>query len=330
MRLAALLALALAGCTWVERDPGPARDQPPPIDPVPRFGVTAVHPDRVDLARSGASWYLNWTADPTPGVELEFVPMVCAYVGAGPVSQDELDALGRKASGYPDRTLFLVGNEVGHPPQGDLRTPAQYARDFAACREALLSRNPTFRFSTGPMILAEPALYAGAGGSLHYLRQLLEVWESDHGAPIPADFIAATAHLLPDDDADVGVFAAQVGRFRRFLYENGLADRPVIVTEYGAALGDADDATRLQFLLDATRFLATARDEEVGHPQDDYRLVQRFAWFNADPIGTLEKLRLMGTAGFAVNISRSALFARNGQLSELGVAYARIAAASRE
>jgi hypothetical protein len=333
LALLALPAVVLAACDLVERDAPAAPDGAAAAGPTPRFGVAAVHAERVDLGRTGASWYLNWTPDPAPGVGLEFVPMVCAYPDARPVGPGILAelqaAVAARPRSYPDGTLFIVGNEIGYGPQRDHRTPERYAADFRACREALLAANPTFRFAVGPVILSDaPAVardYVGGAGGLAYLDAVLDAWRREHGAPLPAELFAATSHVLEGEGVDRDAFRAGVLRLRRFLAERGLAERGVVITEYGVPIGRPGAERIERFLVEATAYLLEARDPRIGCPSDGDRLVQRFAWFLADSPGTLEKLRLLGPAAFAVRLSQTALFTRDGRLTHLGAAYASAA-----
>lgn len=327
MRRATVLLVSLLGCAFIERNPDAAPEQSPAVEPAERFGVTALHPERVDLSQLGASWYLNWSPEASPGVPLEFVPIVCAFTGGASVGSEQLEALRARLPEFPDRTLFVIGSEIGHPPQNDARSPAMYVDDFATCREMILAANPTFRVSVGAIVLSSPAEYVGAKDGFDYLGQVLKLWQDRYSEPLPADFFSATAHVLQGGGMDLDVFERQIRNFRRFLEASGLRDRFVLITEYGGALGPSDPKTRAHFLTEATRILTTARDPATGCPKDDNRLVQRFAWFTADPVGTWEKLKLLGPGGFFFNLSRSALLTRDGQMTRLGVAYAQAAKA---
>src|SRR5438552_1415719 len=110
---------------------------PLPADQAARAGVGLAVPASVpSIARAGARWYFNWSVHPHRGVRLEFVPLVCGYPGAG-VSDKQLqsvrETIQSNPADYPNRTLFLVGNEIGYKPQQDRRPPAAYARDFRRC-----------------------------------------------------------------------------------------------------------------------------------------------------------------------------------------------------
>lgn len=76
-----------------------------------------------------------------------------------------------------------------------------------------------------------------------------------------------------------------------------------------------------RFLAGSVRFLAEARDPAIGCPGDDFRFVQRFAWFTAHPLGWLEQLRLLGRGAFAIDLEQTALFDRRDALTPLGRAW---------
>jgi len=301
-----------------------------------RFGVSALHGESVPLERSGAGWYLNWTARPAPGVALEFVPMACAYPDREPVTAQALAELAGEVAAhrerYPGGTLWLIGDEIGYRPQHDGRPPERYARDFHDCRAALRSVDPSFRIATGPVILSQSAAvvseYAGAPGGLAYLDAVLAAYRRLYGDELPADFVAATAHVASGDGTDLDAFRAQIVGLRRFLAERGLRSRRVVITEFGAAIGRPAEPQRLGFLAGSTEFLANARDAAIGCPEDDGRLVQRFAWFTAHAAPLLETFRLLGRGALAVHLAQTSLFDRAGELTPLGRAYAAAVARS--
>jgi hypothetical protein len=300
--------------------------------------VSAVRAEDYDLSRTGASWYLNWTPFPAPGTGLEFVPMVCAYPDGEPVTTESLAALRAKIEerrdDYPAGTLWLVGNELGYPPQRDSRSPERYAIDFRACRAMLHNLDPSFRVAVGPVVLSQRdevvRAHVGGHGGLGYLAAVIRSYREQYGEPIPADFFGATAHVLEGEGTDSTVFEEQIVELRRLLAEHGMKERGVVVTEFGVALGDPEDEEVERFLEGSVRFLLEARDREIGCSRDDFRLVQRFAWFTAHRLGWLEELRLLGLGAFAVDLKQTALLRRNGDPSGLGRAYARAARAYAE
>lgn len=297
--------------------------------PAARFGVSSVAAGAFALRSTGASWYLNWTATPTPDTPLEFVPMVCAYPDDAPVTPTSLAALEIQIRGhlsaYPDGTLWLIGNEIGFRPQHDTRTPERYAADFHECRSMLLRINATFRIAVGPVILSESAAitenYVGATGGLEYLAGVLAAYRKAHAQDLPADAFSATAHVLGGNGADLATFQAQVIRFRTLLADHGLREREAIVTEFGVAYGDPPFEAVARFLSESIAFLDRERSDQIGCPKDDDRLIQRWAWFTAHPLGVVDKLRLLGWGALGLNLSRTSLFNSNGELNYLGHAY---------
>jgi hypothetical protein len=335
-RVATVLALGLVlglAAREASRSDPPDPRPPGPASDAARFGASAVHAERYDLSRAGAAWYLNWTPFPAPGTDLEFVPMVCAYPDGDPVTTESLAALREKIEArrdeYPPGTLWLVGNELGYPPQRDSRSPERYAIDFQACRTMLLGVDPSFRVAVGPVILSQRddvvQAHVGGLGGLGHLAAVMKSYREQYGEAIPADFFSATAHVLEGEGMDSAVFEEQIVALRRLLAENGMKERGLVVTEFGVAIGDPEDEEVERFLESSVRFLAEARDPEIGCRRDDFRLVQRFAWFTAHRLGWLEELRLLGFGAFAVDLKQTALLRRNGDPSGLGRAYARAA-----
>jgi len=300
-----------------------------PADEV-RFGVSALHAESVPLAESGAGWYLNWTERPAPGVALEFVPMACAHPDREPVTAEAIAALARDVAAqrerYPAGTLWVIGDEIGYRPQHDSRPPERYARDFRDCRAALLAVDPSFRIATGPILLSPSpdvvSEYAGARGGLAYLDAVLAAYRRLYGTELPSDYVAATADVASGDGTNLAAFREQIVALRRFLEERGLQHRRVVITEFGAAIGRPAPDDVLRFLVGATDFLATARDDALGCPEDEGRLVQRFAWFTAHPAGLLETFHRLGLGALTVHLAETSLFDREGALTPLGRAYA--------
>ncbi|MBM4185528.1 MAG: hypothetical protein FJ207_15130 [Gemmatimonadetes bacterium] len=308
----------------------PGQEAPSVTPPAaPRFGVNSVAGGSFDLSSTGASWYLNWSPTPTPDTPLELVPMVCAYTDHKPVTPAYLAALEEqiraRPSAYPDGTLWLIGNEIGYRPQHDSRTPERYAADFHECRSMLLRINPTFRIAVGPVILSDSSTiirdYVGGAGGLGYLAGVAAAYRKAYGADIPADAFTATGHVLEGNGVNLAIFEAQVVRFRTFLANNGFRQREAIITEFGVAYGDPTFEEIAHFLAKSTAFLDGARMPDIGCPKDDDRLIQRWAWFTAHPLGMVEKLRRLGFGALSLDLAQTSLFNANGALNYLGRTY---------
>ena len=74
-----------------------------------------------------------------------------------------------------------------------------------------------------------------------------------------------------------------VDYFRRWMARNGQRDKPLIVTEYGILMppeyGFPPEKVT-EFMRATFDYLLNARDEEIGYPSDDNRLVQKLAWYS--------------------------------------------------
>lgn len=323
------------------REPSPPSamlgPDPPPLsaDDAADGGVSlAVQNDDPGLAQIGARWYFNWDFRPHGDVDLEFVPLVCGYPGDRQVSEQHLreveDSIRSDPDAYPDGTMFLIGNEIGYTHQNDGRSPREYAEDFHRCHQLITSINPSFEVSVGPAILSPDEGITGAivdaDDGLDYLRQVIEAYEEQQGELIPAEYFAATNHVMDADEIDV--FEARIVEMRRLLADHGLRDRGVILTEVGVPTRGSTAEQIEAFMQDAIRFVTTTTDDDIGHP-DDGRLVQRWAWFMAEPLSVWDKLDSTGTGAFFLRFAQTSLYDRDGDLTHLGEVYRHMMARQR-
>jgi hypothetical protein len=145
---------------------------------------------------------------------------------------------------------------------------------------------------------------------LKWLDGVLQAYERKYGERLPADVWNIHVWILPEranawgagipvglraqagelyswrDCADPSVFAHLVRQFRIWMQSKGEQNKPLIV-QYGVSqpvsyVGDGDPdlgTERIKmFMLETFDFLLSARDAQIGLPQDDYRLVQRWLW----------------------------------------------------
>lgn len=286
----------------------------------------AVQSDDPGLVQVGAQWYFNWDFRPHEDVDLEFVPLVCGYPGNRQVSESHLreveEAVRSDPASYPDGTIFLIGNEIGYEHQDDGRTPREYAEDFHRCHTLVTSINPSFQVAVGPAILTPDDGITGAivdaDDGLDYLDQAIEAYEEQQGEPIPADFFAATNHVM--QAGEIEVFEARIVDMRRLLDDHGLRDRGVILTEIGVPTRGSTAQQIEAFMRDAIRYVATASDDDIGPPGDG-RLVQRWAWFMAEPLSVWDKLESTGMGAFFLRFAQTSLYDSDGDLTHLGELY---------
>ena len=92
------------------------------------------------------------------------------------------------------------------------------------------------------------------------------------------------------DNANFDLFREHILRYRQWMKNNGQQNKPLIISEYGVMMPGSyllppGDETAHQFMRDTFDYMLDTIDANLGYPADDYRLVQRWAWFslNSNP-----------------------------------------------
>lgn len=132
------------------------------------------------------------------------------------------------------------------------------------------------------------------------------------GAGIPPGIDVDKGNVISvDQNDDFSLFKEQILRMRQWMASRGYQGVPLYVSEYGVLFGPQNDwaiydDARVNAYMDATfDYMLNTRDESLGDPNDDYRLVQRFSWYSVrDP-------KFNGS-----------LFELNGSLTAIGQHYA--------
>ena len=269
------------------------------FSPRQRMGFVAPMRDveRYDVARLGAGWHISCQRgkDPVPTAGMECAQLVGV---TGGVSESDIASLREIAAHNPGR-LWLVGNEPDVIWQVNA-TPEQYAHLYHDVYEAIKEADPTCQVAIGGISQVTPL-------RLRYLEEVMAVYAKTYGQPMPVD--VWNIHLailreekgawgvdippgMPDDtgilyeiedNGDVEILKSQVMTFRRWMADQGLRNKPLIVSEFSVLMppeyGFSFERVRA-FMIAAFDFLMTATDEDVGYPPDDNRLVQRWAWYS--------------------------------------------------
>ena len=79
------------------------------------------------------------------------------------------------------------------------------------------------------------------------------------------------------------VLEEQVRRMRGWMAARGERDKPLYITEYGILMPAEAGFTPsrvINFMIDSFDLLDSLADENLGYPQDENRLVQRWVWFS--------------------------------------------------
>jgi hypothetical protein len=206
------------------------------------------------------------------------------------------------ASHYPG-SVWMIGNEPDVIWQDNI-TPEEYARLYGVLYQIIRSADPTAKISAANISQATPLRLA-------YLDRVLQAYQASYGKPFPTDWWTIHGYVLREEHNSWGVeippgfevdrgelyevedhgnlelFKKQIIAFRNWMVKNGYQKVPLALTEFGILMPN-DYGFPIEkvseYMNISFDWLQNARDKAIGDPADDYRLVQRWAWFSlADP-----------------------------------------------
>ena len=260
-------------------------------------------------------WYLNWSTDqqaafpPAQAVSehagsrdphalgMEFVPMVRTPQG---MLVPDPETLYQLAQHNPHRT-WLIGNEPDVAWQDDA-TPEAYARAFFCAHTIITRADPTARIAIAGLSQITPLRLA-------YLDRVWTYYQREFGVEMPVDVWNMHAFVLREereswgvrippgfahvakgelweigDHTDLTLVEGQVRLMRQWMHAHDQRQKPLIISEYGvllpASYGFSPTATR-DFMVGSFDLFDSLRDADLGLPEDDNRLVQRWVWFSS-------------------------------------------------
>lgn len=244
----------------------------------------------------GASWYLDWTVRAQSSSGLERWQTVRLAPGCTYPSKEAVRWVARH---YPGQT-WVIGNEPDVIWQDNL--PAdQYAAAYHDLYTTIKEADPHAEVAVAGISEATPL-------RLQYLDRVLDVYQQQYHQPMPVDWWTIHGYVLREERGSWGVdippgmsevsqgtlyevqdhgnldlFKGQLTGFRQWMKERGYQDTPLALTEFGILMPD-----RLGFppekvnayLQETFRWLDSSYDPRLGYPEDNYHLVQRWAWFS--------------------------------------------------
>jgi DNA-binding transcriptional regulator YdaS (Cro superfamily) len=269
----------------------------------------------------GAGWYIDWAVARRPGyLEPEHWQMVRIAQGCTSIAPERAAEIARR---YPGGT-WIIGNEPDVIWQDNVR-PERYARAYHDFYSAIKTADPNAQVAVAGVSQATPLRMA-------YLDRVLDTYAREFGAAMPVDLWTVHGFVLREERGNWGVdippgmeaergrlyevedhgslalFESHLRAFREWMAVRGYQDVPLAVTEFGILMypehGYTSEITS-EYLRRSFSLLASMRDRATGYPQDDYRLVQRWAWFSLSdphyPTGDLADLesRLLTSVGHA-------------------------------
>jgi len=252
--------------------------------------------------RLGAGWFLDWGTRRWPReAPLTYWQTIRLSSQGGRPDDHDLTMLVRENPG----STWIIGNEPDNPHQDNI-PPELFARYYHDYYQKIKEIDPTAKVAVGGV--TQPSLLR-----MKYLDRMLLHYREAYGMDLPADWWTVHGYVLreqtgswgagipigmsqdeplglliePVQHGDIEIFKNQIVNFRSWMAQNGFRECPLAITEMGillpAEFGFSEEVIG-QYLETTFSWLNTASDPDFGYPPDDYRLVQRWAWFSlSDP-----------------------------------------------
>lgn len=248
-------------------------------------------------------WYHDFSVPTTPGSSPYQYMMASTWHGS-PVTSGMISAWTAKAISFPGRKWFFM-NEPDVYGQAR-RTPQEYAEEYHWFWYAMKSADSTCKIYPGGITQASPQ-------RIRWMQEMLDHYELTYSESFPCDGFHIHTYLMPEafgpgvgeaygvsnptsdpnvssqqentdwwfanaSVRDMNILREYVMNFRVWMINNGLENKPVIVSEHTVLLYTISSFL-IPYLEDSLTFFLNATDENVGCPSDDYKLIQEFAWF---------------------------------------------------
>lgn len=248
----------------------------------------------------GAQWYFDWTTKASRrSRQLEYWQTIRVNQNGYSPSREKIEMIAKKYSGY----TWIIGNEPDNVLQ-DNTSPERYAQIYHELYKLIKSKDRRAKIAIAGVSQPTPA-------RLEYLNEVLESYEQLYNEKLPVDWWNVHAYVLREENnswgaglpvgvskepgelydieqhGDIFIFQENLIHFRKWMKENGYQNTPLVVTEYGILLSEEFGYSQefiSNYLKQTSEWLLNYQDEEIGFPEDNYRLVQKFAWFSlSDP-----------------------------------------------
>ncbi len=217
--------------------------------------------------------------------------------------------------------FWHIGNEPDRPDRlrggQDAVRPELYARAYHDLYYLIKERDSTAQIVAGNIVQPTPL-------RLQYLDMVLRAYGRDYKEAMPVDIwgihnfvlneascpfygdlgVCWGAEIPPGVDATDGLritipqigsfdlFVQQIIRFREWMAERGYRGLPVHLSEYGILVGPPERSGFAEFPFPVVNeymnrtfdYLLTQTDNDLGDPNDGYRLIQRFSWYSVSDV----------------------------------------------
>ncbi len=294
-----------------------------------------------DVSQLCLGWYQDWGTllhPPRPeGIEymqtLRLSPENFDLNNPASYNWTDLEAKIRANPG----SVWMIGTEPDGRVRGacDRRYPDEYARIYKIFYDFIKGIDPTAKIANGAIIQPTPL-------RMDWLTKVWDAYRAFYGTDMPVDVWNIHNQMVrevPNAGADIplgcdpalgrnysiqdndslALFIEHIVRMRQWMKDHGQQNKPLIISEYGVLMPEYEGFTsdRINEYMTATfTYLLYARDPNLGLPEDDYHLVQRWAWFALNtPQGSL------GQGGWNGELFNPATH----QITEMGRNFSRFA-----
>jgi len=252
-------------------------------------------------------WFHNWTnnkefIDNDSGVFPTEIPDSLDYYGLlggyHPKSTDCPESLKNILEGYKDSDVIWIGNEIGWD---DKRDPTTYATQYKSWYECVKAVNPNIKVAPGANPGYPEYKYGddqineweisndskgrwSSGSELDYFNYITYAkndYKEIYGDDMPIE--AYVIHVYPcannGDCHNIDFVEAQIRKFREFMKDNREKKLPLYIKEMSTVMGDELTEEDKNSVVELYNKLLNLKDSSIGNPNDNNRLVQRWAWF---------------------------------------------------
>ncbi len=281
-----------------------------------RFGFDSDASDPLtnyDVAVLNAGWYTDWGASSNPAHpdHLTYVQLIRFSAGSDPHDPAQVTVspsratIAQIAAAHPG-SLWMMSNEPDSLYQGNPIYPDVYAYVYHDFYTYIKGLDPTALIANGGIVQPTPC-------RMEYLDIVWNTYQQAYGEPMPVDVWNIHTFILREvygswgastppgvdsscgidypirDGDNIDIFRQNLIAFRQWMKDKGEQNKPLIISEYGVLwpdwLKDEDGhgwpPTRVSHFM--TRTFDLFLNEvytDAGYPEDDYRLVQTWAWYS--------------------------------------------------
>ena len=225
--------------------------------------------------------------------------------------QEFTDFMTPRLEYFPDGLRWTIGNEINFD---DGRTWQEYADQFVGWRDCIKALNPTFEVGTGALVQLNMRTrnigefvcvsYDDPESAETYFKNYINKIKTDYGNAKLPEFVVMHGYTPCDPSntnptagsspnwVSIDLFKQSVLEHRKVMKEVGLEDRDLIMKEFGPlnqAFYDAQgqlitdpeilDQKLQDYMQQSVDYLATTTNSTYGNPNDENRLVQKWAWY---------------------------------------------------